>query len=210
MKPILFNTAMVQAILDSRKTTTRRIIKVNNSLEFMGFKEGKALWGKGCCIHETIKAPYMPGDILYVRETWGISNPMGDFARNNMTAEYIYKAGYAKGERISITREDEKNLGVWKPSIHMPKVAARIFLKVTSVRVERLQDITEDGIRAEGITCDKEYEEFKNAAESNCEVKFATLWDSTVNKKDINNYGWNANPYVWVIEFERCDKPNER
>ncbi|MCQ2017258.1 hypothetical protein [Clostridium butyricum] len=210
MKPILFNTEMVQAILDSRKTTTRRIIKVNNSLEFMGFKEGKALLGKGCCIHETIKAPYMPGDILYVRETWGISNPLGDFARNNRTAEYIYKAGYAKGERISITREDEKNLGVWKPSIHMPKDAARIFLKVTSARVERLQDITEDGIRAEGITCDKEYEEFKNAAESNCEVKFATLWDSTVNKKDIDKYSWNADPYVWVIEFERCDKPNER
>ncbi|MDU1232685.1 MAG: hypothetical protein E6980_21365 [Clostridium sp.] len=222
MKPILFNTAMVQAILDSRKTTTRRIIKVNTDLDFIGCSStggdfDTAAFGKGCYekildakIIERVKAPYMPGDILYVRETWGISNPMGDFARNNMTAEYIYKAGYAKGERISITREDEKNLGVWKPSIHMPKVAARIFLKVTSVRVERLQDITEDGIRAEGITCDKEYEEFKNAAESNCEVKFATLWDSTVNKKDIDNYGWNANPYVWVIEFERCDKPNER
>lgn len=210
MKPILFNTAMVQAILDGRKITTRRIIKVNNSLEFMGFKEGKALLGKGCCIHETIKAPYMPGDILYVRETWGISNPLGDFARNNRTAEYVYKAGYSKGERIPMVREQEKNLGVWKPSIHMPKDAARIFLKVTSAKVERLQDITEDGIRAEGITCDKEYEEFKNAAESNCEVKFATLWDSTVNKKYMDKYSWNSNPYVWVIEFERCDKPNER
>ncbi|MEX0081628.1 hypothetical protein AB2T90_04250 [Clostridium butyricum] len=192
MKPILFNTEMVQAILDSRKTTTRRIIKVNNSLEFMGFKEGKALLGKGCCIHETIKAPYMPGDILYVRETWGISNPMGDFARNNMTAEYIYKAGYAKGERISITREDEKNLGVWKPSIHMSKVAARIFLKVTSVRVERLQDITEDGIRAEGIT-----EEWLPHAMD----KFRKLWDSTTKE-----YRWETNPWVWVIEFERIEK----
>ncbi|MDU7441418.1 MAG: hypothetical protein E7L05_12825, partial [Clostridium sp.] len=151
MKPILFNTQMVQAILEGRKTTTRRIIKVNNSLEFMGFKEGKALLGKGCCIHETIKAPYMSGDILYVRETWGISNPLGDFERNNMTAEYIYKAGYAKGERISITREDEKNLGVWKPSIHMSKVAARIFLKVTGVRVERLKRIEAGQCKAEGI-----------------------------------------------------------
>lgn len=192
MKPILFNTEMVQAILDSRKTTTRRIIKVNNSLEFMGFKEGKALLGKGCCIHETIKAPYMPGDILYVRETWGISNPLGDFERNNMTAEYIYKAGYAKGERISITREDEKNLGVWKPSIHMSKVAARIFLKVTSVRVERLQDITEDGIRAEGIT-----EEWLPHAMD----KFRKLWDSTTKE-----YRWETNPWVWVIEFERIEK----
>ena len=196
MKPILFNTEMVQAILDSRKTTTRRIIKVNNSLEFMGFKEGKALLGKGCCIHETIKAPYMPGDILYVRETWGISNPMGDFARNNMTAEYVYKAGYAKGKRIPITREQEKNLGVWKPSIHMPKVAARIFLKVIGVRVERLQDITEQGIKAEGVT-----EEWPPHAMD----KFRKLWDSTTKE-----YRWETNPWVWVIEFERCDKPNER
>ena len=192
MKPILFNTEMVQAILDSRKTTTRRIIKVNNSLEFMGFKEGKALLGKGCCIHETIKAPYMPGDILYVRETWGISNSLGDFARNNRTAEYVYKAGYSKGERIPMVREQEKNLGVWKPSIHMPKDAARIFLKVTSARVERLQDITEDGIRAEGIT-----EEWPPHAMD----KFRKLWDSTTKE-----YRWETNPWVWVIEFERIEK----
>ena len=208
MKPILFNTEMVQAILDSRKTTTRRIIKVNNSLEFMGFKEGKALLGKGCCIHESIKAPYMPGDILYLRETWGISNPMGDFARNNMTAEYIYKAGYAKGERISITREDEKNLGVWKPSIHMSKVAARIFLKVTGVRVERLKRIEAGQCKAEGIDLGYKIENSFDAGEY-CKA-FGELWDSTVNKKDIDKYSWNANPYVWVIEFERCDKPNER
>ncbi|MDB2140089.1 hypothetical protein [Clostridium butyricum] len=192
MKPILFNTEMVQAILDSRKTTTRRIIKVNNSLEFMGFKEGKALLGKGCCIHETIKAPYMPGDILYVRETWGISNSLGDFARNNRTAEYVYKAGYSKGERIPMVREQEKNLGVWKPSIHMPKDVARIFLKVTSARVERLQDITEDGIRAEGIT-----EEWPPHAMD----KFRKLWDSTTKE-----YRWETNPWVWVIEFERIEK----
>ena len=225
IKPILFNTQMVQAILDGRKTTTRRIVKGNiNDLDLIGTGSSKCndtfdttLFGKldkekvwNSDVKERVKAPYMPGDILYVRETWGISNPLGDFARNNRTAEYVYKAGYSKGERIPMVREQEKNLGVWKPSIHMPKDAARIFLKVTSARVERLQDITEDGIRAEGITCDKEYEEFKNAAESNCEVKFATLWDSTVNKKDIDKYSWNADPYVWVIEFERCDKPNER
>ncbi|WP_270206149.1 hypothetical protein, partial [Clostridium butyricum] len=204
MKPILFNTQMVQAILEGRKTTTRRIIKVNNSLEFMGFKEGKALLGKGCCIHETIKAPYMSGDILYVRETWGISNPLGDFERNNMTAEYIYKAGYAKGERISITREDEKNLGVWKPSIHMSKVAARIFLKVTGVRVERLKRIEAGQCKAEGIDLGYKIENSFDAGEY-CKA-FGELWDSTVNKKDIDKYSWNANPYVWVIEFERIEK----
>lgn len=89
-------------------------------------------------------------------------------------------------------------MGVWKPSIHMPKVAARIFLKVNNVRVERLQDITEEGTVNEGIG---RYGKWK--------LKFEKLWDSTVNKKDIDKYGWNANPYVWVISFERCEKPNE-
>ena len=204
MKPILFNTAMVQAILDGRKTTTRRIIKVNTDLDFIGCSStggdfDAAAFGKGCYekildakIIERVKAPYMPGDILYVRETWGISNPLGDFARNNRTAEYVYKAGYSKGERIPMAREQEKNLGVWKPSIHMPKVAARIFLKVTSARVERLQDITEEGIRAEGIT-----EEWPPHAMD----KFQELWDSTTKE-----YKWRLNPWVWVIEFERIEK----
>lgn len=210
MKPILFNTEMVQAILSGQKTTTRRIVKGNiNDLDLIGTGSSRCndtfdttLFGKldkekvwNSDVKERVKAPYMPGDILYVRETWGISNPLGDFARNNRTAEYVYKAGYSKGERIPIAREQEKNLGVWKPSIHMPKVVARIFLKVTSVRVERLQDITEEGIRAEGIT-----EEFPPIARDN----FQELWDSTTKE-----YRWRLNPYVWVISFERCEKPNE-
>lgn len=207
MKPILFNTAMVNAILDKRKTTTRRIVKGDvNDLDLIGTGSSKCndtfdttLFGKldkekvwNSDVKERVKAPYMPGDILYVRETWGISNPMGDFARNNMTAEYVYKAGYAKGKRIPITREQEKNLGVWKPSIHMPKVAARIFLKVIGVRVERLQDIAEQGIKAEGIT-----EEWPPHAMD----KFQELWDSTTKE-----YKWRLNPWVWVIEFERIEK----
>lgn len=195
MKPILFNTAMVQVILDGRKTTTRRIIKVNNSLEFMGFKEGKALLGKGCCIHETIKAPYMPGDILYVRETWKqYEKRVGRGNQCHLEKFYGYKTDESNPKNPS-----EFYDGNWKPSIHMPKVAARIFLKVTEVRVERLQDITEEGTVNEGIG---RYGKWK--------LEFEKMWDSTVNKKDIDKYGWNANPYVWVIEFERCDKPNER
>ncbi len=111
MKPILFNTHMVQAILEGRKTTTRRIVKGNiNDLDLIGTGSSKcndtfdrALFGKldkekvwNSDVKERIKAPYMPGDILYVRETWQISNPMGDFARNNMTAEYVYKAWICK------------------------------------------------------------------------------------------------------------------
>ncbi|MBY6988462.1 hypothetical protein HYH98_18235 [Clostridium botulinum] len=188
---------MVQAILDGRKTCTRRVakgLKDATKVTHGDFKwDYKHAWMNDLGLE--IAAPFHIGEILYVRETWQISNPMGDFARNNMTAEYMYKAGFAKGKRIPITQDKEKNLGVWKPSIHMPKDAARIFLKVTDVRVERLQDITEDGIRAEGIT-----EEFPPIAKDN----FKELWDSTTKE-----YRWRLNPYVWVISFERCEKPNE-
>ncbi|MEW3513665.1 hypothetical protein AB1I65_21190 [Clostridium butyricum] len=188
MKPILFNTQMVQAILEGRKTTTRRIIKVNNSLEFMGFKEGKALLGKGCCIHETIKAPYMLGDILYVRETWKqYEKRVGRGNQCHLEKFYGYKTDESNPKNPS-----EFYDGNWKPSIHMPKVAARIFLKVIGVRVERLQDIAEQGIKAEGIA-----EEWPPHAMD----KFQELWDSTTKE-----YKWRLNPWVWVIEFERIEK----
>ena len=223
MKPILFNTQMAQAILEGRKTTTRRIIKVDSKLDFIGCSStgddfDTATFGKGSFdklldaeIKERIKAPYMPNDILYVRETWQISNPMGDFARNDRTAEYVYKAGYAKGKRIPISIDKEKNLGVWKPSIHMPKEAARIFLKVIDVRVERLQSITHKDVIYEGTPYDEEMFKFNiclghDKAEFFLKSNFKDLWDSTVNKKDIDKYGFNANPWVWVIEFERIDK----
>ena len=213
-KPILFNTEMVQSILDGCKTTTRRIIKVNGELdkyEFIGIINdplkgttarfryrhffGDLPWA------DNYKSPYKVGDILYVRETWGISNPMGDYSRNDRTAEYIYKAGYGKGKRVPIVRKDEKYLGKWRPSIHMPEIAARLFLKVTNVKVERLQDITEDGVKAEGI---KQRFDVKDKFSNEIAIqRFKELWNSTVNKKYMDMYGFDANPYVWVIEFER-------
>ena len=230
IKPILFNTQMVQAILDGRKTTTRRIIKPHYKADEYGFQictnvVDESDWyvektnedGGGFENTRYINPPYKVGDILYVRETWMISNPMGDTLKGEGTAEYVYKAGYAKGKRVHIIASQEKNLGVWKPSIHMPKEAARIFLKVTDVRVERLQDMNFKDFMSEGI----EVDEVKKALyESGVDIEgtrgideeveaFADLWDKTVNKKDIDKYGWNANPWVWVIGFERCEKPNE-
>lgn len=182
MKSILFNTAMVQAILEGRKTTTRRIIK---NAEPFGkvLATPKGIFSKkGLARH----SPYHIGEILYVRETW-----------QEWTGGYAYKV---RGDY------PQSFIDKWRPSIHMPKEAARIFLKVTNVKVERLQDIKFSDLRNEGILPDKEYEEFENAIEANLEVKFATLWDSTVNKKDIDQYGFIANPWVWVIEFERIEK----
>ena len=94
----------------------------------------------------------------------------------------------------------------------MPKEAARIWLKVTDVRVERLQDITEDGAEAEGAmdnrgfihSPENEYDRIYTAREH-----FIGIWDRTIKKSDLDRYGWDANPYVWVIEFERCEKPQE-
>lgn len=182
MKPILFNTQMVQAILDGRKTTTRRIIK---NVEQFGtaLATPKGIFSKkGLADH----GPYKIGDILYVRETWLKADD----------DKYHYRA-----DETPVSKEAREEFGYkWRPSIHMPKEASRIFLKVISVKVERLQDITEEGIRAEGIT-----EEWPPFAQD----KFQELWDSTLRKEQIEQYGFIADPWVWVIEFERCEKPNE-
>lgn len=192
IKPILFNTEMVRAILDGRKDATRRIVK--------GFIPDDAVWGytaftpKGYIScrgtfadgygEKFFKLPCEPGDILYVRETWKKA-PNG----------YYYYEDWQKDDIADVTK--------WKPSIHMPKEAARIWLKVTNVRVERLQEITSEQIGREGV--EVEYPHVLNGEEKR--YAFSTLWNSTIKKSDIDRYGWDANPWVWVIEFERCEKP---
>lgn len=105
---------------------------------------------------------------------------------------------------------DMWNTAKWRPSIHMPKGAARIFLRVTGVRVERLQDVTEEQAKCEGVGDPYGYQsaEWYDQKEltTNYHINsFAGLWDSTVKKSDLAKYGWNANPWVWVIEFERVE-----
>lgn len=186
IKPILFNTEMVRAILDGRKSCTRRLVKFfsGENPRWTGYiKDGLMLYnGKNePCIR---KAPYQPGDILYVRETWKKA-PNG----------YYYYENWQRDDIADVTK--------WKPSIHMPKEAARIWLKVTDVRVERLQEITSEQICREGV--EVEYPHVLNGEEKR--YAFSRLWDSTIKKSDLDRYGWNASPWVWVIEFERCEKP---
>lgn len=202
IKPILFNTEMVRAILDGRKTCTRRVIKPqpNEKHTFpFGFvtdsTEKKVVGYFGFGIDEYggsiqyVKPPYRyaPGDILYVRETWCDDR---QFTHASTPGRYFYKAS-------------ESGNFKWHPSIHMPKEATRIWLKVTDVRVERLQDITSEQISREGV--EVEYPHVLNGEEKR--YAFSTLWNSTIKKSDIDRYGWDANPWVWVIEFERCEKP---
>ena len=214
--PILFNDEMVQAILDGRKTCTRRLVKFlpGKNPQWTGYiKDGLMLYnGKNePCIR---KAPYQPGDILYVRETWNKAGLVDDSDHViEGTEKYYYAAGPEKpcfDFWVDPETGEHKDRMPWKPSIHMPKEAARIWLKVTDVRVERLQEITEDGAKEEGAN-------YKNGKNVGLEEKmrrtaierFAEIWNSTIKKTDLDRYGWDANPWVWVIEFERC-KSRER
>lgn len=148
------------------------------------------------------RAPYQPGDILYVRETWCDDRP---FTHDDTPGQYFYRADTMyprKGDNVYMNVK-------WHPSIHMPKEAARIWLKVTDVRVERLQEITEVGIQKEGVEVDPKECAGKFDFISELFLLFQRLWDSTIKKSDLDSYGWDASPWVWVIEFERCEKPEE-
>jgi len=195
MKGILFNQEMVKAILSGKKTSTRRIFKGYIPEQKQNFKPEfgyTAFTPKGdiSCRgyfglefgEKFYKLPYQVGDILYVRETW---------CQDDITPEDIYyKANYSERE----SKELFKDLGLnWRPSIHMPRFAARIFLKVTDVRVERIQDITEDEAKAEGVRPDAR--ELFTEKQLGYTKGFRYIWDKL--------YGnWDENVWVWVIEFK--------
>lgn len=206
IKPILFNTEMVRAILDGRKSCTRRICKDANdcTVPDMDFYDSDK---RTYAVHNYVDkehkdklsiaertCPICPGDILYVRETW-CALPVNEVGHIRGHSTYYYRAD---GDlRPSGWR------GKWRPSIHMPKEAARIWLMVTDVSVERLQDIDGKGCVKEGI----EEEPLKDIGDEFVKGMFHDLWDSIIKKSDLDRYGWDANPWVWVIEFERCKKP---
>lgn len=212
IKPILFNTEMVRAILDGRKTCTRRLVRFlpGENPQWTGYiRDGLMLYnGKNePCIR---KASYQPGDILYVRETWGYPIALNSDKQYVFRADEVAESGFKNDSHI------------WHPSIHMPKEAARIWLKVTDVRVERLQemkpvDVIKEGAYPDCWDCLNTYGESGSqccyGTEEQCSqcdevmMEWEKLWTSTIKKSDLDRYGWNANPYVWIIEFERCKKP---
>ena len=237
MKPILFYTEMVRAILDGRKTVTRRIVKgIENTWDFLEISDPPVLTvtGKNGMDYEKrvpgtwatfegwngktefpcVKCPYSPGDILYVRETWnyGYFDGSDDYLRT-MTwfvatktdyscvmkhcCHYVYRADFTGEEQSEMGIEhDDGNFRIdWRPSTNMPKEAARLFLRVKGVRVERLHRITvDDEIFREGIQADYDISAFHE------------FWDTTLKPADRSHYGWDANPWVWAIEFERISR----
>lgn len=228
IKPILFNTEMVQAIMDGRKSCTRRVAKpqweecphckyVHNEYIYDEMAENVYCARCGYPLEPERRSPYQPEDILYIRETWHrYTKRVGKGEGCHLEEHYGYKASIANSEDAEEP---------WKPSIHMPKKAARIWLKVTNVSVERLQEITEAQTEEEGFLftppclhrtgenyCDIDGpcgSKIKYCDMSAGELFGKVLWDSTIKKSDIDIYGWDANPWVWVIEFERCEKPKE-
>lgn len=195
MKPIIFSTPMVQAILDGKKTQTRRVIKIDDAPE--NWKISIA----GTSIVRTepydVKLPrYAAGDILWVRETWFRQDCTPDCAgtKDDNECPFNRVGNSCYGYKAQYTNPD--TMLKWRPSIFMPKEAARLWLEVKNVRVERLQNITADDIRAEG-TPDTPHD-------SNCLIaerqSFIDFWDS-INAK--RGYPWRSNPWVWVVEFRK-------
>lgn len=205
MKPILFNTDMVRAILEGRKTVTRRVVKFKpgQNPQWTGYiPDGPVLYGSNNI--PASKSPYHPGDILYVRETW---NKVKLAIESDW--HYEYRASCENPAYFS-----NGFMAEWRPSIHMPKEAARLFLRVTDVRVERLHDITDDQAKAEGAQGF-----FLGMGESGYAVRadsktfyegpvgaFASLWNSTIKPADRARCVWSTNPWVWVISFERISR----
>ena len=189
IRPVLFNTEMVKALLEGRKTVTRRVVKPQpqesetnphrlTSGCYYFDVPSKRFPGDLDRIVGPYWPPYQPGDILWVRETWAHPSKE-EIARGTDKNIFLYRADVP-----SVPYAWDH----WNPSIHMPREAARIFLRVKCVGVERLQDIDDAGVTAEGL-------------EIGC--YFDELWDSTIKPKDRAAYGWGANPWVWVIQFER-------
>ena len=211
-RPIIFSAPMVRAILEGRKTVTRRVVKPQPSPghEWAGWcvssttkaDEGKAVWAVGRSPYlidaHRVRCPYgQPGDRLWVRETHAIV-PRTAY-RCSEGVQQVLRPYDVNDAAIFREGFDRCSGGIrWRPSIHMPRWASRITLEITGVRVERLQDITEDDALAEGVDPANEPSELRWQHYAPHAVAFRNLWES------INGAGsWGDNPFVWVVEFKR-------
>lgn len=207
-KPIIFSGAMVRALLDGRKTQTRRVLKPQ-PVKLPDFNRGSLsinvrrsvyqAWNPHC---PAVRCPYgQPGDRLWVRETFAYVSPH-EYPAPFEECKIEYRADKPEAKRAGgwDCEPDDPEAIRWRPSIHMPRWASRITLEVTGVRVERLQDISEADARAEGAYPPPAGTDDDGAHYDAGTFRdgFRALWES------INGAGsWTANPWVWVIEFRR-------
>ena len=223
-KGILFKPDMIKATQEDRKTMTRRLeglkgvnknpdrYKLNNFFDY-DYKK----YALFCCKDEPknlieIKCPYQIGQKLYVKETWTINKELNKYYENK--DDIIYKASYFGYHNLQdyIDSTNWKNHVKWKSPLFMPKKYARLWLEVVDIRIERLQDITDDDAIAEGVGAGfqmnagyPDYQHIENGictlTQDTAEMSFATLWDS-IHKKNPE-YLWNKNPWNWPITFKR-------
>jgi hypothetical protein len=217
-KPILFSAPMVRAILAGRKTRTRRVVRLRDGWAVRPYRPAdRVLWQVQDSDGERARCPFGGvGLTLWVRETWRPSVVSAATDRENRTCTVTYAAdettrthrvGEDTGWRMVAMMLD-KPVGQWRPSIFMPRWASRLTLRVTSVGVERLQDITRAESRAEGVETLDEYEDYLERAgaigvgSGDAEVKvFGALWDGLNGKRP--GCAWADDPWVWVVGFER-------
>lgn len=196
-RPIIFSGPMVRVILDGRKTMTRRVVRLRAGESAHEGDDGSlhavanTTWGD--CIERIIHCPYgVPGDMLWVRETWATTEQAGDHPADSVV---VHRATDPDWETMDGWR--------WRPSKFMPRWASRLTLRITSIRVELVQDITEEDARAEGAPRshqgDRPHCSRHPVPNDTHRLGFVHIWDS------INagrGFGWDANPWVWVIGFE--------
>ena len=227
MKGIPLKTWEVSAILDGRKAVTRRVMipQPPNGQEFLRFNEDdKTVEFQDGNITDSInfiytyKAPFWPGDILYVRETFCLCCLSENYRKGH--SDYCYKASVKSPVYGCINHfmggEQMRSVSGcrWNPSIHMPRKVARIFLRIIDVRVERLQDITPEQAIKEGVIdpANRPYIQYEQVGQLERYARnkvFPKIWNSTIKPADRALYGWDVNPWTWVIAFERCEKPKE-
>ena len=218
MKPMMFNADMVKAVREGRKTVTRRAIKLfvpdDAVFGYSDFTPAGHISARGTYAdgygEKFYKMPYQPGEIVYVPEAWRLLEMWESPVRRWTGAKVEFQDGevvrlrFYNRERAEKWRKYlDKPKDRWQSPYHMPREAARLFLRITGIRVERLQDITMDGMLAEGVIPENvtggQWQQWQDD-------HMRPVWDSTVRPKDRDLYGWESNPWVWVIEFERISK----
>lgn len=221
-RPILFSGEMVNAILDGRKTQTRRVAKpsVPERIQHVTHSDDKQLWGmyhkrKGEYVHT--RCPYgKPGDRLWVREAHVIfqqinyfrrpdgaayeevSDGMSGYKADGFDSVYDFREHLASMANVALEAVRVERDG-WRPSIHMPRWASRINLEITDIRVERVQSISEEDAEAEGVQ-PSPLGDNDNPDPNRHIMEFSLLWDSINTKR---GFGWETNPWVWVVEFKK-------